>query len=1000
MSVQNIKTDDPVADTAIESASQIDSADDALTQSVLDEPKISGFDEGPRSVLRQPSLYLSVAVLVIASSLSPGGSPALFMLVLFLLCAAAIVLHIVAERSLFMAEKANRIYSAPCEGVFVLIFGAALPGIALLAYASFAMFSSPPSNWVEFIGKTMLLLTVPVFNYLVWASVRKRYIIRPRLIGLMNGLALGLSGSWALIWLKAMSSPMGAASCKFGWMILLFLSPFLFIAALRLGFDLWRKTEPKIARIATTFSVLGVVLSLLFVYSPMVHSFVIQALIVDAKAADPQVHEKSVALLRSVATDADLRPSKHSVSGLGLAELLFANRGLEGGYESDAKLFFELTGAPLSDSHRVYDVTNSDWRIGSTETELVGSQVAGLSLAKSQISANMDSASLSSSVDWTLTFRNISDRDSEARAELLLPVGAVVSRATLWVNGAPQDGAFAPTKKAKEAYQAVVGKLRDPLLVTSLDEERVLVQCFPVQHGSEMKIRLGLKVPLITGDGKNCVLKLPIMRASNFRQPGKHRLKLVSHDPFEATGIGSAVKIDQNEYVLEDVLKSRDAVKQVISMRRPSPLKEFAVADWFSNGTKFIRQSLKEHVQSVPKRLFIVIDASESLKDNALDIHDVLAKIPTTVNAQVYINAKHQNVIDEDNLPEAISLKDALPLLTPDTFVGGDDNGLLLRSVLDSAGEKPGSAVVWIHGPQPIAQDLRNGEPLDLIYGLALYDFKIGSGPNAVLPSLGLQNRGSLVNLATVRRTESARLDLNELIGNLLSANKELRVVRELSKERPHCTIVSDRLVSAQVTALWASEEVDRLLACGETQKAEDLASSHRIVSPVTGAVVLEQESDYTRWNLSKGTYKARGYDAGLNGSSTPSSHSGARFNYAPNIWKADQPSVPAGYSVSSHYDARGGGLIGAPVDPRYGQSNEIGMLSDYGYDTARDVSRVVTLLSWLISIPLGIGLLRGPKKSSFVMVKALALMFAIPTTVHLIGTFLINNFGGLGGGL
>jgi hypothetical protein len=38
---------------------------------------------------------------------------------------------------------------------------------------------------------------------------------------------------------------------------------------------------------------------------------------------------------------------------------------------------------------------------------------------------------------------------------------------------------------------------------------------------------------------------------------------------------------------------------------------------------------------------------------------------------------------------------------------------------------------------------------------------------------------------------------------------------------------------------------------------------------------------------------------------------------------------------------AKGGSSpAGAPVDPRYGQSNEVGQLADYGYDCARDVSR------------------------------------------------------------
>jgi hypothetical protein len=37
-------------------------------------------------------------------------------------------------------------------------------------------------------------------------------------------------------------------------------------------------------------------------------------------------------------------------------------------------------------------------------------------------------------------------------------------------------------------------------------------------------------------------------------------------------------------------------------------------------------------------------------------------------------------------------------------------------------------------------------------------------------------------------------------------------------------------------------------------------------------------------------------------------------------------------------------GLIGAPVDPRYGGSGEVGGLADYGYDTARDIGRIVTM--------------------------------------------------------
>ena len=96
-------------------------------------------------------------------------------------------------------------------------------------------------------------------------------------------------------------------------------------------------------------------------------------------------------------------------------------------------------------------------------------------------------------------------------------------------------------------------------------------------------------------------------------------------------------------------------------------------------------------------------------------------------------------------------------------------------------------------------------------------------------------------------------------------------------------------------------------------------------------------------------------------------------------------------------------GLVGAAVDPRYGQSNEVGMLADYGYDTARDISRVVTALSTIPSSLAGMKIAFGQRdggEAAMNVAKGLGIGFGGPTAVHLIGTFAINNYGGLGGGL
>jgi hypothetical protein len=96
-------------------------------------------------------------------------------------------------------------------------------------------------------------------------------------------------------------------------------------------------------------------------------------------------------------------------------------------------------------------------------------------------------------------------------------------------------------------------------------------------------------------------------------------------------------------------------------------------------------------------------------------------------------------------------------------------------------------------------------------------------------------------------------------------------------------------------------------------------------------------------------------------------------------------------------------GMVGAPVDPRFGQSNEVGMMADFGYDTARDISRVVTALSTIPSSMAGMKIAFGSRdggESAMNVAKGLGIGFGGPTAVHLIGTFAINNFGGLGGGL
>jgi hypothetical protein len=69
-------------------------------------------------------------------------------------------------------------------------------------------------------------------------------------------------------------------------------------------------------------------------------------------------------------------------------------------------------------------------------------------------------------------------------------------------------------------------------------------------------------------------------------------------------------------------------------------------------------------------------------------------------------------------------------------------------------------------------------------------------------------------------------------------------------------------------------------------------------------------------------------------------------------------------------------GLVGAPVDLRYGQSHEIGSMNKFGYDSASDIIKVV-------------GKLQGPAAQARIK-RAFDLSDRLPEPWR-------NGFGGLG---
>ncbi len=915
--------------------------------SAYTEPIINGFENGAKPLLKEPSLYLSIAIVFIATAVCFSKTPIFFWLSLGLMSALAVVFHIMAERFLFRSNKEHQVFAAPLEGIFVLTLGAIIPGVSLLSYGLYSLFTAQNANVAEEFAKLALLLAVPFFNFVVWSAVRKRYLVRPRLIGLMNGFAFGLSAAWSTIWAITVMFGHSNPSCKLGWMLLLCTAPFLLFAASCLGLDLWNKTEKNIRRVAATFSVLGLSLSLLFVLAPLARVSFMQSLINNARLASIEEQEAAAADLRSFATDEDLRPSKYPVGGFALAALLIPNRGLESGSDADTELYFKVTGKPFS--------TLGEKKGKPIEQEqispVVGEKIPGLSLARSQITGNIDATTLSSSIDWTLILHNSSSTPQEGRCELALPKHAVLSRATVWFNGEAREGTFTSpaTLRLDQAQQQNL----EPLLVTMPTPGRILVQCYPLRaSGGEMKVRLGFKLPLETSDRKTCSLKLPHLVATNFIQSKRQRLNLASTDLPLANLPGLLIEKNAGGYSLSGVIKTQTgkAGESLMVQRSDNPT-TFATLDTSVSKTRYIVQNLKEISRPTVKRLYVVIDSSAALKSHAQELKEAVAAIPANLKPVV-----------------CFAGKSAQALINANAFSGGQDNWLTLRGTLETAAEQANSAVLWIHGPQPTAPKMADSAVLDLVHRVSLYDLQIEAGPNSILPALQTEDVSGLIAYEHLSADSSASsLQTVATIWNKDAATKDgatsLVVQRSLSLTKPPCVIISDPLASAQTTGLWAGAEVAKLLASGHQSGAQLMAINYHLVTPVTGAVVLQNDRDYRGRKRGSAAYQeALGRAASI-------------------VW--------------------GGGLVGAPVDPRYGQSNEVGQLADYGYDSLRDLCRLLTAIAFLISTTVGVIFVKGKKVKTWnVYAKATGTVLAATMVVHLIGTFMINNCGALGGGL
>ncbi len=524
--------------------------------------------------------------------------------------------------------------------------------------------------------------------------------------------------------------------------------------------------------------------------------------------------------------------------------------------EALRELYFRVTGFPFSDAPPPQGMmqTRSGMRMTRNESldsfswdedrggEEVGARIRGLSMQTSRMDWHVDSDSALAHGEWSLEFHNQHRNAQEARCQMLLPPGACVSRLTLWINGEPREAAFGARSQVTQAYrQTVVVDRRDPVLVNMVGPDRVLTQCFPVPAGGSMKIRLGITAPL---DAQApAALFMPLIVERNFSIPAgiSHAVWVQSPQALEVPQEWQKAAATQNGgWTWQAEVPQADLAGLNFGVKQPPLPKVWTTDELAGNESPVV---IVERTQAAPQAasspVFVIVDASATLRPHAAMIREALKQLAQKTPLTIWATT--------DGEATEVAVAEIGSRLQDSSFAGGRDVVPAFKAALQRLRTTAAPAtLIWLHGPQPV--ELSGEEGIKQLLERSgspppIHALELEHGRNKLLEELydatpvfgGLRWSG---------------WGANELAKTLLSIRNGPTTTANMSRS---ATAPAD---GKEVWDQLARHAVFREVMAsfqGRDRVPEDQAKRaalHQLVTPYSGAVVLENQQQYDRAGL------------------------------------------------------------------------------------------------------------------------------------------------------
>ena len=696
---------------------------------------------------------------------------------------------------------------------------------------------------------------VPVVNFCMWRAGRAGDARRMKWFGWLNSAVLGICFYYVILYLPF--APYAALGILFFGVGLLPLSPFFALIAtpiLRAKYI----DQIQVKKLPGTFLGAFIAIALLLVVQfPTAATYYGMA---KASSEDSETKAQGVRVLQLFGNrelmlracygllqrSLDMDLIRNVASG---NERISAEQARETYYRVTGKAFNSVPPPALFTRTGRWTALDEEFTWDEAlGGDAVAQRIKGLSLSSSRMDAVAYPDSAVVYCEWTMEFKNVSSQQREARAQIGLPPGAVVSRVTLWIDGEEREAAFGGRSQVKEAYREVaVVQRRDPILVTTCGPDRILMQCFPVQPGGGvMKIKVGITAPLIMNAADHGQFVWPRFLERNFAIGSnlKHDLWIESNQRLANGKTESAPPASPDRpFALRDSLKESslaEAINAVTVFRSPE-MNDVWTPE--SGNAGIIHQSLHESATRPIQRLVIVVDGSQGMKSFAREIAGAMSHIPTGAKSSLILAeggtdtaAIHHKAVASESTDEIQTR------LLRANYRGGADNLPALEAAWDAASSVENGAVLWIHGPEPVLLSAESGLQQRLernVTRTRLIELQTQTGPDRVLEKLdGLSALKRIPRLGAVSN-DLARL-FDQWSGKIKSFEFERERIETPSRVR----------VDRQIERLWARDEALRLAAEHKHDEAVTLAARNQLVTPLTGAVVLERKEQYDRHQL------------------------------------------------------------------------------------------------------------------------------------------------------